>query len=104
MPVYAITKQCTVASYYGYGDGFNGKTTANGERFKGSDITAAHRNLPFGSRLLVSSIDTGKSVIVRINDRGPFVRGRELDLSYGAFLKVASPHTGTARVCYSMVV
>jgi len=100
-PAQAINKQCTTASYYGHGDGFHGKKTANGERFNGHGITTAHPRLPFGSMLLVFNADTGKSVTVRVNDRGPYVHGRGLDLSYGAFLKVANPSQGTARVCYT---
>jgi len=102
-PVHAINKQCTTASFYGHGDGFHGRTTANGERFNGHGITTAHPHLPFGSRLLVFNPDTGRSVTVRVNDRGPYVHGRGLDLSYGAFLKVANPSQGVARVCYSRV-
>ena len=100
----AITRQCTTASYYGYGDGFHGRKTASGERFNGHGLSTAHPHLPFGSMLLVYNPDTGKSVSVRVNDRGPYVHGRGLDLSYGAFLKVANPSQGTARVCYSRIV
>ena len=93
-----------MASFYGYGDSFHGRTTANGERFNGRGITTAHPTLPFGSRLLVHNPETGRSVTVRVNDRGPYVHGRGLDLSYGAFLKVANPSQGTAKVCYSLIV
>jgi rare lipoprotein A len=102
-PAKAITKQCTVASYYGYGDGFHGRTTANGERFNGYGTTTAHPHLPFGSLLLVLNPNTGKSVTVRVNDRGPYAAGRGLDLSYGAFVKVANPSQGIAKVCYSRI-
>ena len=68
-----------VASYYG--KRFHGRRTANGERFDMHGYTAAHRTLPFGSRVLVTNPRTGKSVTVRINDRGPFTRGRTIDLS-----------------------
>lgn len=71
-----------VASWYG--PGFQGLTTASGEKFDMNDYTAAHKTLPFGARLLVTSLDTGLSVIVRVNDRGPFVAGREIDLSRAA--------------------
>ena len=103
-PAYAINKQCTTASYYGHGDGFHGRKTANGERFDGRGITTAHPHLPFGSMLLVSNQATGKSVTVRVNDRGPYIHGRGLDLSYGAFLMVANPSQGTAKVCYTRLV
>ena len=90
-----------MASYYGHGDSFHGKRTANGERFNGYGSTAAHPYLPFGSVLLVYNPDTNKSTTVRINDRGPYAYGRGIDLSYGAFAKLANPSQGIARVCYS---
>lgn len=67
-----------------YGEQFHGKRTASGERFDLNELTAAHRNLPFGSRVCVRSAVTGKSVVVRINDRGPFAPGRVIDLSKAA--------------------
>lgn len=100
-PANAIT--CTNASFYGMQDGFHGGTTANGERFNTYSNTTAHPYLPFGTRLKVTNSRTGRSVIVRVNDRGPFVSSRGLDLSYGAFSQIASPSTGVARVCYSRV-
>jgi rare lipoprotein A len=68
-----------VASYYA--DQFNGRRTANGERFDNSAYTAAHRTLPFGTRVRVTNPANGASVVVRINDRGPFTRGRMIDVS-----------------------
>lgn len=67
-----------------YGEQFHGRKTASGERFDSTDFTAAHRSLPFGSRVCVRSSVTGKSVVVRINDRGPFAPGRVIDLSKAA--------------------
>jgi rare lipoprotein A len=67
-----------------YGEQFHGRKTASGERFDSMDFTAAHRSLPFGSRVCVRSSVTGKSVVVRINDRGPFAPGRIIDLSKAA--------------------
>ena len=64
-----------------YGPGFHGRRTASGETFDTHDMTAAHRTLPFGTRVRVVNQRTGQSVIVRINDRGPYVRGRVIDLS-----------------------
>lgn len=64
-----------------YGPGFHGRRTASGEIFNTNSLTAAHKTLPFGSRVKVTSARTGRSVVVRINDRGPFVRGRIIDLS-----------------------
>jgi rare lipoprotein A len=64
-----------------YGPGFHGRRTASGERFNTHALTAAHRSLPFGSRVKVTNTRTGRSVVVRINDRGPFVKGRVIDLT-----------------------
>jgi rare lipoprotein A (peptidoglycan hydrolase) len=71
-----------VTSYYG--KKFQGRPTANGETFDMKKFTAAHKTLPFGTKLLVTNEDNGKSVEVRINDRGPFVKGRQLDLAKAA--------------------
>jgi rare lipoprotein A len=92
---------CSLASHYGVGDGYHGQTTANGERYNAYGHSTAHRSLPFGTRLKVTNQTNGKSVIVRVNDRGPFVGGRSLDLSYGAFTKIASPGQGVAKVCFT---
>ena len=94
---------CSLASHYGVGDGYHGLTTANGERYNAYGHSTAHRSLPFGTRLKVTNQSNGKSVIVRVNDRGPFVGGRDLDLSYGAFSSIASPSRGVTSVCYSRV-
>ena len=67
-----------------YGPGFHGRKTANGERFDMNELTAAHKTLPFGTRVLVRNPSTGKEVAVRINDRGPFAKGRIIDLSRAA--------------------
>src|SRR5215218_2832809 len=64
-----------------YGPGFHGRKTASGEAFNSGDLTAAHRTLPFGSRVRVVNKTTGRSVVVRINDRGPYAHGRIIDLS-----------------------
>ncbi|KQS81775.1 MULTISPECIES: septal ring lytic transglycosylase RlpA family protein [Methylobacterium] len=71
--------QSGAASWYG-----SGHRTANGERFNPNGLTAAHRSLPFGTRVRVENKRTGRSIVVRINDRGPFVRGRIIDLSRGS--------------------
>ena len=67
-----------------YGPGFHGKLTTNGERFNTNDLTAAHKALPFGTEVRVTNERTGKSVVVRINDRGPYAHGRVIDLSKAA--------------------
>jgi rare lipoprotein A len=85
-----------VASYYG--KGFQNKKTASGERFNLHSLTAAHRSLPFGTKVVVKNIRNGKTVKVRINDRGPFVKGRIIDLSKAAFSQIASLDEGLARV------
>lgn len=94
---------CSLASHYGVGDGYHGQTTANGERYNAYGKSVAHKWLPFGTRLRVTNQSNGKSVIVRVNDRGPYVGGRDLDLSYGAFSSIASPGQGVANVCYAKI-
>jgi len=85
-----------VASYYG--PGFHHGKTASGERFDMYELTAAHRTLPFGTRVKVTNLDNGKSVVVRINDRGPFKKSRIIDLSLGAAKKIGMTAAGTAKV------
>lgn len=102
-PRVAQAASCTDASHYGVGDGYHGLTTASGERFNAYGLSAAHKSLPFGTRVRVTNQATGKSVIVRINDDGPHIAGRSIDLSYGAFSQIASPSQGVARVCYSRI-
>jgi rare lipoprotein A len=101
IPTQAAT--CSYASHYGIGDGYDGQRTANGERFDAYGNSAAHRYLPFGTRLRVTNESNGRSVVVRINDRGPYVSSRSLDLSYGAFSSIASPSRGEIRVCYAQL-
>ncbi|KVN33256.1 septal ring lytic transglycosylase RlpA family protein [Burkholderia ubonensis] len=88
--------QFGVASWYG--EAFHGHPTASGERFNMYALTAAHRTLPLGARVKVTHVLSGRSVIVRINDRGPFVRGRVIDLSMAAAKVLDLPRLGTARV------
>jgi rare lipoprotein A len=92
---------CSFASHYGIGDGYHGRTTASGERYNAYGKSVAHKWLPFGTKLKVTNASNGKSVIVRVNDRGPYVHGRTLDLSYGAFSSIAHPGQGVVSVCYS---
>ncbi len=89
----ASVAQTGKASYYRHG-----KNTASGERFDPRDYTAAHRSLPFGTRVLVTNLSNGKSVIVRINDRGPHIKGRIIDLSLGAAKVVDIMSDGIATV------
>ncbi|HXO18464.1 MAG TPA: septal ring lytic transglycosylase RlpA family protein [Thermoanaerobaculia bacterium] len=81
-----------------YGPGFNGHRTASGERYNMNRLTAAHRNLPFGTLVEVRNMESGQVVVVRINDRGPFARGRVIDLSYEAAREVGVFDPGTAAV------
>lgn len=92
---------CGIASFYG--PGFHGQRTASGERFNSQAMTAAHRSLPFGSRVKVTNQSNGRSVIIRINDDGPHIPGRIIDLSAGAFARIASTGSGFAKVCFRMV-
>lgn len=85
-----------VASWYG--PGFEGRRTSSGEVFHSNEMTAASTTLPLGSHALVTNPDTGKSVVVRINDRGPFVRGRSIDLSHGAAQRIGLAGKGVGRV------
>ncbi|HEX2811936.1 MAG TPA: septal ring lytic transglycosylase RlpA family protein [Sphingopyxis sp.] len=85
-----------MASYYG--DELAGNRTASGERFDPDQLTGAHRSLPFGSMVRVTNVSNGDSVVVRINDRGPFSRGRVIDISHAAARQIGMHRSGTARV------
>jgi rare lipoprotein A len=86
-----------------YGPGFHGKKTANGETFNKNKFTAAHRTLPFNTLVKVINTENGKSVLVRINDRGPYAKDRILDLSEAAAEKIGLKKTGTAFVSLVLV-
>ena len=88
--------QVGLASWYG--PGFHGKKTASGKRFNKHDLTCAHPTLPFGTRLKVTHQNNGKTVMVVVNDRGPFVKRRIVDLSYAAAKQIGMIHSGTASV------
>jgi rare lipoprotein A len=92
-----------MASWYGGNDGFNGKPTASGEIYDDSKMTAAHRTLPLGTWVEVENLDSGKTVRVRINDRGPFVRGRILDLSRQAASRLGAIGPGVIPVRITVV-
>lgn len=81
-----------------YGPGFHGRRSASGEVFNQNDLTAAHRTLPFGTRVRVTNMSTGQSVVVRINDRGPFGHGRVIDLSAAAASNIGLRASGVGRV------
>jgi rare lipoprotein A len=87
-----------IASFY-----TEGQQTANGERFDPCAMTAAHRTLPFGTRLRVTNIATGRSVTVRVNDRGPYIKGRVVDVSYSAAMALGMVRSGIASVKLDVV-
>lgn len=93
--------QLGIASWYG--PSFHGKPSASGEPYDMWALTAAHRTLPFGTWVQVTKVKTGKTVTVRINDRGPFIRGRSIDLSYAAARELAMIGEGTADVALKIV-
>lgn len=90
-----------MASYYGRE--LAGNRTASGEAFDPADLTAAHRSLPFGTRLRVTNQRNGQSVVVRVNDRGPYARGRVLDLSQAAAEQIGMIRTGSAPVSIELL-
>jgi rare lipoprotein A len=94
----AGSKSGGVASFYS-----EGRSTASGEKFDPNELTAAHPSLPFGTKLRVTNTATGKSVTVRVNDRGPYVSGRVVDVSYSAAQALGMVHSGTANVKLDVV-
>ena len=90
-------KANAVATYYH--NKFNGRKTSSGEVFSNQKFTAAHRTLPFGTQLRVTNPLNGKSVVVKVNDRGPFTKGKDLDLSHKAFMQITdNPNKGNLSV------
>jgi rare lipoprotein A len=89
---------CGGASWYG-----GSSKTASGERMNAATLTAAHRSLAFGTKIKVTNSHNGRSVVVRVNDRGPFIRGRVLDLSRAAAQNIGMVASGTAKVCYDVI-
>jgi rare lipoprotein A len=87
-----------VASFYS-----EGSKTANGETFDPHELTAAHRSLPFGTKLRVTNVSTGQSVTVRVNDRGPFIPGRDVDVSHSAAEALGIVDDGVAKVRMDVV-
>lgn len=103
MSLSALTlyKNDVTASFYA--EKFHGKRTSNGEIFNMNDLTCAHKSLPFNTILKVTNLSNGKTVQVRVNDRGPFVAGREIDLSKAAAKKIGMINSGTAKVKIQIV-
>ncbi|WP_246752947.1 septal ring lytic transglycosylase RlpA family protein [Sinorhizobium sp. BG8] len=94
----AASSGCGGASWYALTS-----RTASGERMNPTKLTAAHRSLRFGTKLRVTNARNGKSVIVRVNDRGPFIRGRVLDLSKAAASNIGMIRSGHAKICYEII-
>jgi rare lipoprotein A len=97
-PAGTLPASVGVASFY-----TEGEVTANGEKFDTHELTAAHRTLPFGTRLRVTNVETGQSVTVRINDRGPFIAGRVVDVSYAAAETLGITDKGITKVKLDVV-
>ncbi|TFF22088.1 septal ring lytic transglycosylase RlpA family protein [Jiella endophytica] len=95
---FAGAKQARAGNASYYGKRFHGRRTANGERFNMNAMTAAHKSLPFGTKVRVTNRRNGKSVVVRINDRGPYAHGRVIDLSRAAASRIGMLNSGTAPV------
>ncbi|MEC5156993.1 septal ring lytic transglycosylase RlpA family protein [Chryseobacterium sp. MP_3.2] len=107
LSIYSFSKynadnvRTSIASFYH--DKFNGRTTASGDIFSNKKMTAANRTLPFGTMLKVTNLRTGKTVIVEVNDRGPFHSSRALDLSKAAFDAIGNTSRGTMPVEYEIL-
>ena len=100
-PSPAVWTETGVASWYG--EPFHGRNTASGEKYDMNDLTCAHPTLAFGTRLRVENLDNGRSITVRVNDRGPFKKERILDVSRKAAQELGMIGPGTARVRISVV-
>ena len=98
LPTEVSAAQCGRASWYSMGT-----RTASGEKMNANALAAAHRSLPFGTHVRVDNLGNGRSVVVRINDRGPFIRGRVIDLTRGAAQKLGMIHSGTASVRVTVI-
>lgn len=103
LPNQSSPNQNSVGKASWYGREFHKHRTASGERYNMFDFTAAHRTLPFGSKIRVRNLRSGKTVLVRVNDRGPVNRSRLIDLSYAAGKALGILHTGIAKVQIEIV-
>ena len=97
----AAEAQTGKATFYSHK--FHGRKTSNGERYHNDSLTCAHRQFPFGTKLKVTNKKNGKTVIVRVNDRGPFAKGRILDLSFAAAKQLDMVHSGVVDVVAEVV-
>ncbi|CAA6809763.1 MAG: Rare lipoprotein A precursor [uncultured Sulfurovum sp.] len=98
VPAYAKNKKVQIGKGSWYGKKFHGRKTANGERYNMYAYTAAHKTLPFGTVVKVTNLRNKRSVTVRINDRGPYIRGRIIDLSYLAAKKLGYVNKGVTKL------
>lgn len=98
LAAHPVAAKDIVASYY-----YHGHTTANGEHYNPDGLSAAHKTLPFGTKVKVTNPANGKSVTVRINDRGPFIKGREIDLSRGAARALGMLSQGVAKLIMEVI-
>jgi rare lipoprotein A (peptidoglycan hydrolase) len=98
LPEDQVAEDASLGEASWYGPGFHGNPTASGETYDMHELTAAHRTLPLGTRVRVRNLKNDRSVVVRINDRGPFVDGREIDLSYAAAQQIGMLQPGLASV------
>jgi rare lipoprotein A len=99
--VRGVVHEWGIASFYG--EAFHGKPTASGEPFDMHALTAAHKTLPLGTTVRATNLDNGMNVVVRINDRGPFIAGRIIDLSYGAAQAVHMVEAGIANIAIEIL-
>lgn len=98
-----VTTQTEILRVSYYGKEHHGRKTASGEIFDMNKLTAAHKKLPFGTMVEITNINNDKSIIVKINDRGPYIKGRTFDLSRAAFDSIANLKKGIIRVKYKIV-
>ena len=92
----ARAERAGIASFYS--DALQGRPTASGEPYDATGLTAAHKTLPLGTRVRITNLDNGRTVVVRINDRGPFIAGRVIDLSHAAAARLGMTQAGLAKV------
>lgn len=98
-PAYGLDRSYRgIGSEYGHGDGFHGRRTASGERFNKWAMTCASRGLPFGTMVRVTNLRTGRSVVLRVNDRGPFTKNRIIDISHAAAKRIGMDGIAPVRV------
>ena len=103
IPAYAKQPEQGIVNVSYYAHYFHGRTQANGKPFNMHAMTAAHKSLPLGTRVKITNVNSNKSVIVTVTDRGPYIKGRVFDLSYGAFKQIAPISQGVARVKYTIL-